>query len=181
MYKLRELERADMPEINRWRNDAELISHLGAPYRYINKDVDDNWFTSYMSRRNNTVRCAITKVDDDFILGLVTLSSIDYMNQSAELHLMIGDRDNRGKGIGTFAVMEILNHAFYNMNLRRVELTVLADNFPAQKLYEKCGFVREGLKREAKYKQGKFVDMYMYSVLKSEFVHKMGGGEPFLI
>jgi len=36
MYKLRELRKEDIPKINKWRNDSELINHLGAPFRYIN-------------------------------------------------------------------------------------------------------------------------------------------------
>lgn len=167
MFRLRELERKDLQEINKWRNNPELIELLGAPFRYINLDV--KWFESYMSNRGNAVRCAITELNKDDILGLVSLVSINYMNQSAEFHIMIGDKANEGRGIGTFAVKEILNHAFNNMNLQRVELTVLEDNERAKHLYEKCGFVYEGRKRKTKYKNGTFVDTLMYSILRSEF------------
>ena len=47
-------------------------------------------------------------------IGLISLVSIDYMNQSAELHIMIGDTNNQGKGAGTFAVRAMLEHAFNN-------------------------------------------------------------------
>ena len=174
MFHLRELERKDLPAINKWRNDPELISLLGAPFRYINLDVDVKWYESYMGNRGNAVRCAITEDGCDEILGLVSLVSVDYMNQSAEFHIMISDSENRGRGLGTFAVKAMLNHAFYNMNLRRVELTVLEDNTRAQHFYEKCGFICEGRKRNAKYKNGEFVDMLMYSILKPEF---HGGGD----
>lgn len=166
MFYLRELERKDLPTINKWRNDPELIDLLGAPFRYINLDVDEKWYEAYMDNRDNAVRCAITEDDQDEILGLVSLVSIDYMNQSAEFHIMIGDARNQGRGIGTFAVKAMVNHAFNNLNLQRVELTVLEDNERAKHLYEKCGFVYEGRKRKAKYKKGKFVDMLMYSVLR---------------
>ena len=49
MYKLRELERKDLTTINVWRNDPELISYLGAAFRYINLDVDIKWFENYKS------------------------------------------------------------------------------------------------------------------------------------
>lgn len=173
MFHLRELERKDLPTINKWRNNPELIELLGAPFRYINLDVDIKWYESYMGNRGSAVRCAITEDDKDEILGLVSLVSINYMNQSAEFHIMIGDTQNQGRGIGTFAVQSMLYHAFNNMNLQRVELTVLEDNTRAKHLYEKCGFVYEGRKRKAKYKTGKFVDMLMYSILKPEF---QGGG-----
>lgn len=169
MFRLRELDRKDLAVINKWRNDAELISLLGAPYRYINLDVDIKWFEAYMGNRGSAVRCAITTTESDEILGLVSLVSVNYMNQSAEFHIMIGDKVNQGKGMGTFAVREMLRHAFYNMNLQRVELTVLEDNERAKHLYEKCGFVYEGRKRSAKFKNGKFVDMLMYSILRQEY------------
>ena len=44
MYRLRELERKDIPTINRWRNNPELVALLGAPFRYINSEVDEKWF-----------------------------------------------------------------------------------------------------------------------------------------
>lgn len=167
MYKLRELSRTDIPRINMWRNDPELISYLGAPFRYINPEVDHKWFDGYMANRGNTVRCAIVDEQDE-ILGLVSLTSVDYLNQSAELHIMIGDKENQGKGIGYFAVTTLVQHAFRNMNLRRIELTVLEENKRAQHLYEKCGFVLEGTKRQAVYKNGKFSDMRMYAIIKKE-------------
>lgn len=170
MYKLREIKKEDICKINEWRNDAELISFLGAPFRYINIDVDYDWFENYMKNRTNTVRCAI--VDEDFqqnILGLITLSKIDQLNQSAELHIMIGDRENHNKGIGSYAVNEMLFHAFYNLNLQRVELNVLSNNKRAIHLYEKCGFQYEGRRRNACYKNGTFVDMCIYAILRNEY------------
>ena len=107
---------------------------------------------------------------DDEILGVVSLASVDHLNQSAELHIMIGEKKDQGKGIGTFAVSEMLKHAFFNMNLQRIELTVLEENKRAQRLYEKCGFVQEGLKRRAKYKNGRYVNMLLYGLLKDDFV-----------
>ncbi len=59
MYKLRELRREDMVKINQWRNDHELIDHLGAPFRYINLDVDYKWYDNYLLNRSTTIRCAI--------------------------------------------------------------------------------------------------------------------------
>lgn len=169
MYKLRELEVRDIPTINKWRNDPELIKLLGAPFRYVNTSTDLNWFENYLKSRSNVVRCAIVDPKEDDILGLISLVSIDHLNQCAELHIMIGETINQGKGIGTFAVKEMLNHAFDNLNLQRIELTVMAHNSRAIHLYEKIGFVREGIMRRSRYKNGRFVDVLMYSILKNEF------------
>ena len=171
MYKLREIKRDDIPIINSWRNSQELVSNLGAPFRYINVDVDYSWFDSYMRSRNNTVRCAIID-DKDECVGLVTLANIDSLNQSAEFHIMIGDENERGKGAGSFATNEMLYHAFYNLNLQRIELGVLDNNNNAIQFYENFGFKREGRKRCAKFKNGMFIDLLIYSILRSEFTYK---------
>lgn len=55
MYKLRELERKDLEQINKWRNDPELIELLGAPYRFINLEVDTKWYENYMGNRNSAI------------------------------------------------------------------------------------------------------------------------------
>lgn len=169
MLKLRELERKDLKIINEWRNDPNLISFLGAPFRFINIEVDEKWFDTYMANRAVNVRCAIVDDSDDIIKGVVSLNSIDFLNQSAELNIMIGDEDNCGKGIGTFAVNEILKHAFKNMNLIRVYLAALEENSRARHLYEKVGFVQEGILRKSNFKNGRFVNMVMYSILREEF------------
>lgn len=169
MYKLRELEREDMKIINKWRNDPDLIAFLGAPFRFINEDVDHDWYEKYLNSRGNSIRCAVVDSErEDEILGLISLININYINRSGELHIMIGSRVNRGKGLGTFAVKAMIKHAFLNMNLRRIELGVLENNAPAVHLYEKCGFVREGIKRESNYKNGQYINMIIMSVLRRE-------------
>lgn len=80
---------------------------------------------------------------------------------------MSGNRDNQGKGIGSFAVKQMIKHAFNDMNLNRIELTVLDNNDRAKHLYEKSGFVYEG--RKAKFKGGKLVDMLMYVILRDDY------------
>lgn len=169
MLKLRELEREDVKKINKWRNDSNLIACLGAPYRFINEDVDIDWYDKYLGSRNNSVRCVIYDTDSsEEVLGLISLLNINYINRTAELHIMIGDSKNHGKGIGTFAVKLMISHAFNNLNLRRIELGVLENNVPAIKLYEKIGFVKEGVKRASNYKNGKYISMIFMGILKEE-------------
>src|SRR5699024_62752 len=147
MYKLRELEKNDIPFINKWRADKSLISKLGAPFRYINLDTDNRWYESYLNNRSSNLRCVIVnKKNNDEIIGLVSLTEINHINQSAIFHIMIGNSRNRSKGAGYFATKEMLHHAFYNLNLNRIELTVLEDNKKAINLYKKIGFVKEGVK-----------------------------------
>lgn len=170
MYKLREIERRDIPEINKWHNDKELSKNLGGGgTRYINSDVDNAWYDRYLNTRSNSVRCAIVD-ENDVIIGCVYLLNIDSINLCADLHIMIGSKENQGRGIGTFAVTSIVDHAFFNLNLRRLQLEVLEYNQAAQKLYRKIGFIEEGRKRKAVFKDGNYVDEIIMGLLRDDYV-----------
>ena len=169
MYMLREIERADMPIINKWRNDFELIQELGTSYRYVNHEVDSDWFDNYMRARNNTIRCAIVRTDTNKVVGCVYLLNIDWTSRCADFGIMIGEKDDQGNGAGTFAVKAMLDHAFSNLNLHRVQLEVVEYNERAIHLYNKCGFQKEGIRRASLFKRGVYVNMIAMAILQEEY------------
>ncbi len=169
MVRLRELAREDIPIVNKWRQDRDLVDGLGAPARYISEDVDLSWFDDYMRRRGTDVRCAILVDREADPVGLVSLTAIDPVHRRAELHLLVGRRDLHGRGIGTEATRLMLQHAFSDLNLHRVFLSVLSHNAQAIRVYEKAGFKREGVSRESAYKRGKYEDMVQMGILDREF------------
>jgi RimJ/RimL family protein N-acetyltransferase len=164
---LRELSRRDIAHINRWRHDRSVIEGLAAPFRYIDVEVDEAWFDRYLAARDQQVRCAVCE-DAGPICGVVSLTSIDRVHRSAEFHIMIGEPQSRGRGLGTDATREMVRHAFRDLNLHRVYLTVREGNAAARKLYEKVGFKVEGLLRDAVYKDGRFENLVMMAILESD-------------
>ena len=171
---LRELAREEVTIVNRWRQDRDLVDGLGAPARYISEDVDQAWFEDYLRRRGTDVRCVILVDGEPDPVGLVSLTGIDAVHRRAEIHLLIGRRDLHGRGVGTEATRQMLGHAFGDLNLHRVFLSVLAHNTAAIRVYEKSGFVREGVARESAYKRGKYEDMIQMGILARDFT--AGGG-----
>lgn len=168
-YFLREISREDIPAINSWRNDPELIKNLGGPFRYVTKEVDDAWFSSYLGSRDSNIRLAIVEVEIKKIIGATYLTGIDWVCRSAEFSIWIGTSESQGKGAGRFATLETLEHAFNNMGLHRVHLTVLSENLRARKLYKSVGFTEEGTLRQAVFKKGEYKDMVAMSILSDEF------------
>ena len=167
-YTFRELERADLAVINLWRNDADLISSLGNNFRFINGEVDQNWFENYLQNRDKAVRLAIIAAAGCPLIGTVQLTNIHCVDRSAEFSIMIGDRDHWSKGVGTLATRFMLDHGFHDLNLNRIYLTVLSSNIRAIKTYERVGFVREGVLREAVFKDGRFEDLIQMSQLRGD-------------
>lgn len=170
-YFLRELSRIDLVEITKWRNDPSLIQWLATAFRFIDQEVDINWFNSYVSNRSNNVRLAICTSDSQKIIGATYLLDIDWINRSSEFSIWIGTNSLQGKGIGEFAARRTLHHAFSDLNLHRISLTVLEDNDRALHLYKKIGFLEEGHLKQVVFKNGKYVDLIQMAILSNEYQH----------
>lgn len=170
-YLLRELSRNDLPEVTKWRNDPSLIQWLASAFRYIDSEVDNDWFDKYLAARASNVRLAICAAEEEKIVGAVYLLGIDWLNRCCEFSILIGSNSARGQGVGEFATRGALRHAFADLNLRRISLTVLANNERALRLYTKVGFVQEGRARQAVYKNGAYIDLIQMAILADEYKH----------
>ena len=167
---LKEITRADVKTINRWRHDREVVGFLGTPFRFINLETDGQWFDDYLKNRKNQVRCGIYVRPSNKLIGVVYLTQIDHVNRNAELSIMIGDRSYWGKRIGAAAAQSMLEHAFKDLNLHRVYLSVLKDNARAVRMYKNLGFKQEGKLEDALFKNGEYKDLILFGMTKKDFV-----------
>ena len=103
-------------------------------------------------------------------IGQIELVDIHELQRRAEVHLSIGEKDVWGRGHGTRAVHLVLQHAFEDLPLRRVFAMADADNARVIRLFEKCGFAREGLLHEHRLRHGRPVDMVVMGLLGREYV-----------
>ena len=165
---LKELEHTDLISINNWRNDHAIMDKLGGVYRFISTPIDQKWYESYLLNRQNNIRLSIFSENNSQLLGVVYLLNIDWIVRSAEFAICIGEIEAQGKGVGESATRLILDHAFKDLNLQRVYLTVLETNTRAINLYKKVGFIEEGRLRKAAFKNGHYVDLIQMAVFVGE-------------
>ncbi|WP_374208014.1 GNAT family N-acetyltransferase [Streptomyces sp. MUM 203J] len=82
-----------------------------------------------------------------------------------------------GRGLGTEATRLIVGHGFETLRLRRISLEVCVFNARARRVYEKAGFVAEGVMRDALLWEGERVDAVLMSVLAPEWFRHRGRPE----
>lgn len=171
IIKLRKLSTNDYSTYHNWRNDIEVMK-MTSPQLDIYTLEETEQFISVIASQANAKGYMIEHKESGQTVGIVSLINIDYKNRSAECILDIGARDMWGKGIGTSAMSLILGFAFYELNLHRVYLQVFSFNERAIKLYEKMGFTHDGKFREAIYRDGRWHDTVIMSILKKEYLNK---------
>lgn len=93
--------------------------------------------------RSRTARMFAIEARDGSLIGDIGLVEISWRKREAELVVRIGDDRYRGRGYGQDAVSCLLEYVFSNTKLTRIYLRVLAENVPAVKCFEKCGFRKE--------------------------------------
>jgi RimJ/RimL family protein N-acetyltransferase len=118
---------------------------------------------------SDSLAMAIHERATDRLLGTCAFSQLDGENGSALFHITIGEKDAWGRGYGTEATELMLEHAFTNLGLHRVSLSVFAFNERAIRAYRKAGFTIEGRAREAIWRDGQFWDELAMSVLEDEW------------
>ncbi|WCF08223.1 GNAT family N-acetyltransferase [Paenibacillus thiaminolyticus] len=107
--------------------------------------------------------------ESDQIIGDIELQDIDSINRSAGMRIAIDAPANQGRGFGSEAIGLLLEYAFGILQLHRIELNVFAFNERAIHVYEKMGFRREGVQRDALYYNHAYHDSIIMSILEHEY------------
>ena len=138
---MRKIKNSDWPYFLKWWKDKELIKLTSGVY-----EKDDNILKGYFL---NMFR---SKKDHHFIVIFGTKAvgnvSITHKNKrSFEIHIVIGEKEYWGKGIGTAAIKKTLAAAFNRLGYIKSYLEVRPNNERAISAYKDCGFRKDGLKK----------------------------------
>ncbi len=168
--RLRAVTRDDLPKFVEWLNDPEVIYGLMVRIPFSLED-EQAWFEG-LSKLPQAERPLAIEIQDSVswrIIGNTSFHNISTVDRAAEFGIMIGDKSVWNQGYGSDATRLMLQHGFENLNLHRIYLRVYENNPRAIRAYEKVGYVHEGRMRQAIYKNGKFEDVLLMSVLRSEW------------
>jgi ribosomal-protein-serine acetyltransferase len=104
-------------------------------------------------------------------IGLIGFKLTDFVNKKTEIGYWIS-KEFENKGIVTKSVVKMIDYAFNNLELNRIQIKCGIGNEKSSKIPKKLNFKFEGIERSAELLNGKFIDAEVYSILKDEWTFK---------
>jgi RimJ/RimL family protein N-acetyltransferase len=171
---------ADATQLNAWQNDAEIRDQIMGFRGPVRLETTQTWIAN-VNEQNLKTRAVFAIRRAGELAGVVQLHSIDWVQRTAMLGVYVGAAGDRGAGLGGAATSLILDYAFNGLDLHRVGLETLASNAAARGLYERLGFIAEGVLREAFLRGGRREDVALYGLLKPEWTTVLPAGANRLV
>jgi CMP-N,N'-diacetyllegionaminic acid synthase len=159
------------PNYYTWLQDKEVVEMIGRP-EYLTTFpfcIIEDYIINVKSSDNAYFFALYFKKNNRFI-GTVKLGSIDWQNRSADVGILIGDKQYWGKGIAKDAVLTVSVYAFEKLGMRKLTGGCLSTNIAMRRCFERVGFKKEAVLRGKVPFKGKFVDHILYGMFKDELV-----------
>lgn len=162
--RLEPLAPSHLDGMMRMLSDPEARRLTGTHRTFDEAEVRDH--LAALPLRGDRAHWAIT--DDGAFLGEAVLHELDPPNASVQFRICLVGPEVFGRGYGTEATRAVVDYAFDVAGLHRVGLEVFDFNVRAQRSYEKCGFVREGIHRGALWWNGIWHDVIAMGIIASD-------------
>jgi RimJ/RimL family protein N-acetyltransferase len=170
----RSVEERDIENIRLLRNDPLVWINL-TDIRHITPEMQKKWyenikdnpekkyFTLFIQKQTDS-----PELREEVFLGIIRMDAIDLQNRSIRAGLDIAPKYH-GIGWANKAYIALVKYCFDYLNCHRIWLCVLDNNNVGIKLYKSVGFVEEGRYRGAIFRDGKYRDYIVMSILEDEY------------
>jgi RimJ/RimL family protein N-acetyltransferase len=175
---LRPFIEADLPGLRRALRDRDVLRLTGSVHDDQAEFVDVDMvraveFLNWRNEQPDRLDLAVVDRATDECVGEVVLNQYDEGNRSCNFRTFVGPA-GQGRGLGTEALRLIVGYGFEEIGLHRISLEVYAFNPRARHVYEKAGFVAEGVLRESLHYNSEWIDATVMSILDHEWAGHRG-------
>lgn len=161
--KIIPLSKAYLEFLRQTRNHLEINKYMVEDVK-ISRQAQEKWYQGYLTRKDIKVFIALLGKEP---VGYSQIRHIEPKHKSCELVFAIAPQF-QGQGLGKQLCQQTVDYALRKLKMHRLWLGVLLFNQRAIKLYQQCGFKQEGILREAIFKQSKFYDLLIMSLIKNK-------------
>jgi len=165
---IRLIEKEDLDLRTRWINDEEIRKTLmfDWPLSYAGTK---KWFEQQLLD-NTRKNFMIIYKEPKTIIGITGLRNINIRNLTAQFYITIGEKNFWGKHIPDEVIPLVLEYGFFELGLNKIYLYTIPNNERARKVYIRNGFIHEGILRKHFFCNGNYQDLWVMSILKSEYM-----------
>jgi RimJ/RimL family protein N-acetyltransferase len=172
---LTELDRTNAETVRGWLNDPEVHRYLLVGHVPITKEAEQSFYDT-QAATPDAHDFEIHVAADGRYIGNIGLRDVDLVHRHGEIGLVVGSKQDWGKGYGADAIVTCLRFAFFTLGLHSVRIVTEAGHERALELYRRIGFVETGREREHVYREGRFVDELVFDMLDTEYRALHGQG-----
>jgi RimJ/RimL family protein N-acetyltransferase len=162
------LSRDLLPTYRRWFNDFATLTLIDRRFQPRSAEWIETWYERQSKGDPSCQVFTVWQRDSWRPLGTAALQEIDLRNRTAEMGLLIGEPECRGRGFGTEATRLLLDLAFRVLGLQSVMLRVYEYNLAARRCYERAGFKEFGRRHQAQFMGGRFWDVIYMECLAGD-------------
>lgn len=154
-----------------WVNDPETHRFMLSGQEYVTEEAEAAFFedTGRARQAGTAHRFEIHAADDGRFIGVAGFEHVSAYHRHAELGIMIGAAEERGRGFGADTLRTLLRHGFEDLGLHSIRISVFRGNDAAHGLYERLGFTETGCDRETCLISGKMRDLLRLDMLEHEW------------
>jgi RimJ/RimL family protein N-acetyltransferase len=162
----------DYPLVFGWYNDPEVV----APYDRFAVDTMESFVASMDAMPGDPAslapRFVVERRETPGVIGFVGYYSPHPVLEYIDVWYVMGDRAARGHGYGREAVRLLIDHVLAATSVERVGATCDVENEPSYRLVEGLGFRREGTLRSALFHHGRWHDVHVYGITRTEWTSR---------
>ena len=149
------------------QNRIHLRQWLPFVDRMQTVEFAENFVKGTMQRNKDGNEFAFVIIENDKVIGRIGVYKIDGQNKIGEIGYWLAE-NLQGKGIITKSCKALIDFCFSDLQLNRIEIKCGTENFKSKTIPEKLNFTKEGVIREGELLYDKFIDLNLYSLLKTD-------------
>jgi RimJ/RimL family protein N-acetyltransferase len=168
---LRQYRVSDAAHIYKWQRDETTTMWMGRRYRTPKslEEITSRIRSLVKNPPSDAVLYAIADKITNCYLGGIDITSIDWIDKNGVLSAVIAEKPNRNRGIATVAITLLLNYAFRELQLHKIELRVASGNKAAVACYTNVGFAVEGILKDHTIVDGNYCDITQMGLLEANW------------
>lgn len=152
-----------------WFNDETTTDQLQKHYFPNTKEMQLNFFNSKVQENSTKLQLGILSIKDNILIGVISLSDINYINRSAEISVVIGEKKYKNFNNFIESARLLIKHGFETLNLNRIYSGTFVKEIDIM-FCKVLGFTNEGVSKESVYKNGEYKDTYHHAILKKDYL-----------